>query len=244
MIKLPREDGAWWMALTCLGAGWAAAARWAWEPLALLAGLVSLFAAAQHLRSWRRLGAVDPAAARRSLLAASLGLVLPAAALAVFALKVRDAAWIAAIGVPGALYAPALLAGAERRPWARVLAVVALTGAAPAAYGAAAGSFGRPALLLWASLGGYFLVGALFVMARLRRSSAVLRLVRVLAPAAGAVLWAGSGPWLAAPFLLVALRSWMHRGTDAPVDPRRLGHAEIGYAFAAAGLVLAGFWLR
>jgi hypothetical protein len=247
-VKLPRDDGAWYMAGTCWIVGWAAAHALAWEPLLLAAGTVALFAAAQSLRTVRRLWVHDRPAAHRALMPVAPMLLVPVAALAVLVRRAPDQAWIAAIAMPAMIYAPIVLAGEERLPIARVLAVVALTGLAPATYAAASGRFGATALVLWAALGGYFILGALFVIARLRRTSSsgiALALVRVATPAAAAAMAAWAGHLvLAVPFALLALRAWIFRAPPEPTDPRRIGRAELVHSLAAAALVLAGVWLR
>lgn len=249
-VKLPREDGAWYMALTCWLVGWAAAPKPAWEPLLIAIAVVCLLAAAQSLRSARRLWTHVPLIARRHVLRLPLLLLVPAGALVMLLRRVPEVGWVMAMLAPALTYAPLVLAGEERLPVARLLAVAAITAIAPATLATVRGSFGPEASALWAALGGYFLIGALFVMARLRRTAGalfMLALVRLAAPAAAATMFVwGAAHWLLAlPFLILAVRAWgVRAGRTAPTDPRRVGKREIVYSVAAGVLVLAGLWAR
>lgn len=244
-VRMPREDGAWYMALTCWICGWGTAWRPAWEPLVLAFMVVGLLAAAQAFRRFRRLASADAGQSRRALLGA-LTLSVAAAAPAVL-LKDRfgGLTWWVALAAPALMYAPLLLSGAERHAAARVLAVVAITAIAPATFLASGGLPGWIPAVLWAALGGYFVLGALFVMARIRRRPAALLTARLLATAAaaGALLAAPSRPvawFLAAPFAVLAVRAWAWRTPEATPDPRRIGRAETAFAAVSALLVLAG----
>jgi hypothetical protein len=177
-------------------------------------------------------------------------LLVPAgAALALVIHRVTDPMWIVLVTLPALLYAPVVLTGTERRPAFRVLAVVALTAIAPATYLVASERADAVAAILWGALGGYFLLGSIFVMARFRRSRAALWVARLAATAAfaGAVVCSsrGGAHWvLSGAFLTLAARAWAHRSTERPADPRKVGQAELVFGAAATLLVLAGIWLR
>jgi hypothetical protein len=166
-----------------------------------------------------------------------------AAALSWFVSRVEDETWQAAIVMPGVLYGGILVGGLERFAVSRALAVVAITSIAPATYGIASGGFGRVALLLWAFLGGYLVLGSFFVMARLRRSARLLWTVRVgsSAIAAGALLCTSQRPahgLVAAAFGILAVRAWLNRPRTARPEPRRLGASELGFTLVASALIL------
>ncbi|GEM_PF-5544731 len=163
-FRVPREDGAWWMALTCWVVGGAAAWRPAWEPLVVAIAVVGLFAGAQSLRAARRLGSLDRPASSRLLVASGIALVLPLGALLFFLWRRLDPLWLAAVGLAGLLYAPFLLSGSERSPLACLLAVTAITAVAPLTYASATGRFGAFAVALgpvhWLAAGGFILLAA------------------------------------------------------------------------------------
>ncbi|MBI2930993.1 MAG: YwiC-like family protein [Planctomycetes bacterium] len=246
-VRLPREDGAWYMALTCWVVGWGASLKITWEPLVMGLAVVTLFAAAQAIRVARRAWTHDRPAARRVLVPLPALLVPPLAALIVLLWRVSDPWWSAALIAPAILYAPLVVAGEERRAAARVLAVVAITGLAPATYLVVPDASSAKAGALWASLGGYYLLGSLFVMARLRRTSSAtmsLALVRFLAPAAavGVAFW-DAGHWiLSLPFVMLSIRAWVHSRKAASVDPRHVGRCELAYGVTAGVLILIGLW--
>jgi hypothetical protein len=152
------------------------------------------------------------------------------------------------LAIPALAYAPFILMQAERRPAARILAVVAFTALAPATYALAAGTFDRTAAILWGSLAAYYLVGAVFIMARLRKSTPALWVARILAVAAagGALACPSQGlaHWiLAAGFVGLAVRAWLFR-FGAPLNPRRIGMVELAYSSAAALLIVVAIWMR
>lgn len=241
LVRVPKEDGAWWMALTCWIAGWLAAWRLAWEPFVVAAAVIGLFSAAQNLRTARRQWGPDRPAALRLLGAAVLALLVPAAALGLFVWRRLDPGWLAGMGALSALYAPFLFSGSERSPWARLLAVVAITAVAPATYASATGRFDAVAAALWSCLGAYYVVGSVYVMARFRKSGAALWAARLASTlAAGAVAF-GATHWLmAGGFVCLAARTWLHRPGPARVDPRRVGNLELGFGTVAAAFLLAG----
>ncbi|MBI4564574.1 MAG: hypothetical protein HY716_07785 [Planctomycetes bacterium] len=248
-VRLPREEGALWMALICWILGWAAAAKLAWPPLLIGGGALSLFAGATVLRLSRRLWTHERDHAWRMLRFLLPLLILPALAALVLLVRTRDEAWLAAAATPALLYAAVMAGGRERHPLARMLAVVALTALAPLTYASAAGMFGVRAASLWVASGGFFGFGSLYVMARLRTSSAssrALAVVRIVAPAAGIlmIVWSAAHPVMGAPFLVLGIRAWLYRAAGARPDPRRLGRAELAYGALSCAAILAGFWLR
>ncbi len=231
------------MALTCWLAGWAAAARIAWEPLAVAVAALALFAAAQSTRRALRLRTIEPASARSSLVIAAVLALAPLVLLVLMIVHLRDAAWIAAVAAPALLYAPFLLAKAERHPVARIIAVLAFSAIAPATHALASGRFDRISALLWGALAGYYLVGAVFIMARLRHSSRALWAARALA--AVALVASFALHWLiAAAFAPLALRAWLFRPTPERIDARRVGKVELAFSTLAASLVLLSIWVR
>jgi hypothetical protein len=228
------------MALTCWIAGWAAAARLAWEPLAVAAGIFALFAMAQALRGALRLRTLEPVTAlRKTALAAGLGL-LPLAVLALLAMRLG---WVALLALPAVVYAPFLLFQSERRPIARVIAIAAFSAIAPATHALALGAFTRVSAILWAALASYYVVGGIFIMARLRHSTGALWAARLLALTAfGSAL---ALHWLlAAAFAPLVARTWLFRCTSERPDPRRVGKAELAFSSLAASLVLLSIWMR
>jgi hypothetical protein len=232
MRWLSREEGAAWMALGCWAVGWAAARTWAWEPLVIALAAVGLIRAAEALKR-RRPPILGPAA-----------LVLAVPLLA----ERTDETSFAALALPSILTAGLLVARLERLAASRLVATAAITSLAPAAYIAAAGRFDATAALLWLSLGGYFALASLFVMARLRRSRALLWAVRLLGPSIFALAVLCPSPRFAhailgSVFLVLSLRAWTYRATAARIDPRRVGRLELGFSTATALLVLAAAWL-
>jgi hypothetical protein len=232
-----REDGAWWIAFTCWGTGWAAAFRWTWEPLLLGAAFVSLLVAGQALQR-----------PRHPILPLAGALFLPGLVLAWFIDRVGDEFWILPLVMPSLLYAGVIVARIQRLPVSRLLAVVALTAVAPATYGVARGEFGSGAAILWGALGGYFFLSSMFVIARLRRSRAALWAVRVAASAA--LVASAACPsrtpaaiFLSAVFLILAARTWLGGLPSGRVDPRRLGRAEAAFSVTSALLILIAVWL-
>lgn len=247
--ELPREDGAWYMALTCWAAGLVAVRPFAWEPLAVAPAIVAVFVAAQAARNAQRLRGVEPGAARRSAIAALMALLPAAGIFAWLAHRAPDPAWLAALALPAVAYAPILLGRVERHPAARLLAIGAFCSIAPATYALGAGRFGVVAGMLWGAFAGYYLLGGLFVMARLRRSAAALAAVRVLSVAALAGSFACSSRnlaqgLLAAAFALLALRAWAYRPAAGAVSPRRIGRTELAYSSLSALLIIAAILLR
>ncbi len=243
-VRLPRETGAWYMALTCWLVGWAAGFRLAWEPLVVAGAVVCLFAASQGIRAARTLWVHDASAALRIARVIPALLIIPALALVVVVSRITDEAWLLALILPGLLYGPIIICGIERLPVGRILAVVALTAIAPATYGVARGTIDERAAMLWITLGGYFLLASLLVIARIRRGTRILLpLVRSAAPLAIAVALFAHTPWLLVmPFAIVAVRAWSVARSEE-VDARSLGNRELLFSATAAGLILLGLWL-
>lgn len=243
------------MALTCWLAGWLAAlkpldstphgASVVAGPLAVAAAVIALFAAAQALRGWTRLRTVEPSSARRHLLRMALISLIPLGVAANVAFRMPV---LLTLAIPALAYAPFILAQAERRPAARVLAVVAFTALAPATHALAAGAFDRVSAILWGSLAAYYLTGAIFIMARLRRSVPALWVARILSVivAAGALACPSQGlaHWvLALAFAGLAVRAALFR-FGAPLDARRVGMIELAHSSVAALLIVVAIWLR
>jgi hypothetical protein len=224
------------MALVCWATGWLASLTWSWEPILIAAAAAFLFVTGEALKR-----------PRHPLLPLALVLLVPAAGLAWFLRVAPDEDWAIALVMPSILYAGVIVARLERLPASRLLAVAAMTALAPVSYGLASGGFGAPAALLWLSLGGYFLLGSLFVMARLRRSAGMLWGVRAstTASALAAMLCPseGVGHWLLAiVFLVLAVRTWVYQPRGPKLNPRRVGLRELGWSLATLALVLAAVW--
>ncbi len=102
---------------------------------------------------------------------------------------------------------------------------------------------------LWASLGGYYLLASVFVMARLRQSRRALWFVRVssVAVLGGALMCLSPGVahWIiGGAFLMLAARAWMYRRGAERENARTLGRSELAYSALAALLdLLVGAWL-
>lgn len=224
------------MALTCWAAGWAASLAWAWEPLVLAAATMGLFVAGEALKR-----------PRHPLIPVGAALLAPVAALAWFLHVAPDEDWALALVMPSILYAGVIVARLERLPVSRMLAVAAISALAPAAYGVSAGRFGIVAALLWLSLGGYFLLSSLFVMARLRHSWAMLWMLRGVTTASTVATMlcpsSGMGHWiLAVAFLVLTVRAWAFQPDGVRVSARRVGLRELGWSVATLALVLAAVW--
>lgn len=242
LITLPKDDGAWWMGLTCWAAGALASLTLAWQPLVPALATVGFFAAAQALRTARLLRVHDrPRAINRLVTAALLGLLSSAVMIPAF-LRAPHWIWWAALALPALAYAPFLLAGRERHPAARALAAIAISGLAPVAYACATGRFGAPAAMLWASLGGYFILGSIFVMARFRRSRAMLWISRASATLAFSAVILAIHWIVAAGFMALAIRTWAWKPAGK-IDPRRTGNIELAFGCASAIFVVLGIWL-
>ncbi|MBQ73479.1 MAG: hypothetical protein CMQ20_00485 [Gammaproteobacteria bacterium] len=248
MIKVPKEDGAWWMALTCWICGWGASLAITWEPLVVGSAFVSLMFMAQTLRSCRRLWRIEPGRAGRLLAMACMGVLLPIATFSLLIVRTNDLPWTLAATVPSILYGIVLVLGKERRPWARLLGVVSLTSISAVTYACAVGRFDTISTILWSALGLYFLLGSILVMARFRRSRGALLFVRVssLAVVAGTIVCSFHGllHWvIGGGFLLLGARSFLVDTETRPADPKKLGNRELAYASISAALVLAGIWM-
>lgn len=233
------------MALTCWLAGWLAALKPAWAPLLVAAAVLALFAAAQALRGWTRLRTVEPSTARGHLLRAAVISLIPLGVAAFVAVRMPV---LLTLAIPALAYAPFILMQAERRPAARILAVVAFTAIAPATHALASGAFDRVSAILWGSLAAYYLLGAIFIMARLRRSLPAVWVARILSvAAAGGALACPSqrlAHWiLALAFVGLAVRAWLFR-FGAPPNPRRIGLIELAHSSVAALLIVVAVWLR
>jgi hypothetical protein len=211
------------MALTGSACGWAAAGAVKGAPLAVVGAVAWLLASAERLRSFRAAPSV------RGLALALAMSFPPALALAALSsLWAGNEAWTAAVALPWIFYGGLLLAGLERLPLARLVGVAALTSTAPATYAAASGSFGPIAAMLWLALGGYFMLDALFVMARLRGSRGMLWAVRAGASAVAAgtlmgVLQSLHHVPIVVVFGVLAARAWIHPADAPRPDPRRAG---------------------
>ena len=247
-INLPKEDGAWWIATICWVCGWAATQQAAWEPLAIAGAVFLLLLAAQVLRSVRRLWEPDPRAAWRKVALLAAILLPPAGLLSWYVLRVQADHWALVPILPALLYTGAIISGSERVPINRILAIVAMTGIAPATYASVTGMMDITAMMLWATLGGYFVLGGILIMAKLRKSLPALWIVRVMSPlaAAGPILCSvvrDTGHWvLAGVFIILAIKAWVYRPSAKPVDPRRVGQAELAYSGLAMVLVIAALW--
>lgn len=240
-LKLPKDDGAWWMGLTCWSAGALASLTWAWEPLLPALATVGFFAAAQAVRTARLLWKHDPPRARNRVATALIAGTLSAGVLVPALLRAPHWIWWAALALPAAAYSPFLIIGRERHPAARVLASIAIAGLAPVAYACATTTFGAPAAMLWAALGGYFILGSIFVMARFRRSRPMLWVARVAASLAFAAAVVCS--WIAAAgFMVLAVRTWAWK-PQGRIDPKRTGNLELAFGCASAVFVVLGIWL-
>jgi hypothetical protein len=210
-----------------------------------MAGAASwMFLSVETLRGLR--GAVfgDPEARLRAGILMAVQAVPLGLSAAWFLSRVPGDGWAPALVLPAILYGGLVVAGLERLATSRLTAVAALTAFAPATYAASTGRADRVALLLWLSLGGYFMLDSLFVMARLRRSRKMLWAVRVLAPAVAAGVLASSfrgslSGVLAAAFGILGLRAWIPTAGDRPVRPERLGRVELAFGTLSALLILA-----
>ena len=96
-IKLPREDGAWWMGLMCWVCGWAASKRLTWEPLVVAAGVASLFVCAGMMRAAKRGWGPDRPAALRALAGAMVAMLPGAGTFWLVLQRMDSPGWIAAI---------------------------------------------------------------------------------------------------------------------------------------------------
>jgi hypothetical protein len=249
MIRPMREEGAWWMAAMCWAVGWMAACRFAWAPMMLASGAAGALVAVEAVRSARKCWTHDRLRSRKRLLLAGLALAAAVPWL-LFALgRFPEAPEFLALILLPVLYSVVLIAGRERHPAARVGGIAAITTLAPLSHASAAGRFSGEGWALWLALGGYFLLGSLFVMARFRRSRASLWLVRVTAPLAAAsfLMVAGRGVVHgigAAAFLILAARAWAFDPSAPGVPPREAGRAELKYSLLSCLLLLAAMLAR
>lgn len=237
------------MALMCWLCGWVSARQAAWTPVVLAACAVVLMIAVQAVRSYRHVRTHDPAEAFRWLTVVAVSGVAAAALGLLVVDRWLDPAWGAAIGVLLTLYGTIVVSGRERHPLSRVVGVAAVTAIAPLTYAAITGVFDVVALIGWAVLGGYFLLGAIFVMARFRRSVPALWVARLATPCAAvalalAVPWKPEGWILAIPLVILAVRAWLFRPVAVPIDPRLIGRRELLFGAASTLIVLIGLWLR
>lgn len=240
-----REEGAWWMAGMCWAVGWAAAGQVAWPPLLLAIGTASGLIAAEAARMARMTWPHERARSWRRLGLAGLALLLGAPWVLFVLDRVPVEPRFLLLTLPSLAYAGTIAARCERHPASRVGGIAALTALAPLAHASAAGSFTEESWALWFAMGGCFLLGSLLVMARFRRSRAMLWLVRIAAPLAGAAFLVVCDPGIAAAtFLIPAVRAWTFDPSAPAVPPNEVGRLELTYSLLASLLVLAAIVAR
>lgn len=227
------------MLATCWICGWAAALAFRLDTALVLVGFSALLLSAQPFREGKCLWKVP-------LLFAFGGGSLAAVVLRHPGYESQ----LLFIALPVVLYLPVVVLHVERHIASRVLATAAITAVAPLTYWATTGVLDAAAWILWAALASYFALAALFVVARLRNSTACLWISRIgaLMAVVGAA-WCSSqrgAHWiLSLAFALLAVRVWTYRqqpGTGPPV--RRIGRMELLHSALSSLLVLTSLWLR
>ena len=255
-LELPREHGAWGMLTVAVGAGLFTAGQpgegSAWLVLAALLAFSSRESLVQTLRAWRR-----GRAAGRSGRLALVKLVLLALTGGVLFLRLGLWGLLApalVAGVLGALHLKHALAGRERTVGGQMVAIAAITMAAPAAHYATLGLWRWQAVAIWGLCALYFTSAVFYLKVRVGTVSskraldlpqvrqrcalhhAFLALV-VVALAAGTSL----GPTLVLAYLAVLLRAtWYLVRPSHVLSLKRIGYLEVTYsAIFLTFLVLA-----
>ncbi len=245
-LELPREHGAWGMLIIALGAGLITAGRpgegSAWLVLTALLAFSSRESLIQTLRAWRK----GRAAGRSGRLA--LG-KLTLIALTGGVLFLRLGLWgllapALIAGVLGALHLKHALAGQERTVGGQIVAIAAITMAAPAAHYATLGVWQWQALAIWGLCAIYFPSAVFYLKVRVGTVSSkrALDLPRVrlrcalyhgflalvvVALAAGTPL----GPALVLAYLAVLLRAaWYLVRPSHVLSLKRIGYLEVAYS--------------
>lgn len=223
--------------------GWAAAGRWAWEPLLVAGAAAGLLEGYSELKSLlrgdRRLAAVWGSGG--ALLAAGV-------AAAVLAWRLEGAAWLLLPGAFGALGAALSMTAAARRPESRILGVLGASAFAPVAHAAALGRVTPDAFLSWAALSGYFVLVACLVIAHTRAAKSPLVTARLGGVVFVAFSAAGCATGLLHPLLVLAFavtcaRAWACHLPECPSNAWSIGRRELVVGLPAVALLLAGISL-
>ena len=255
-LELPREHGAWGMLTVALGAGLFTAGPPSegstWLVLAALLAFSSRESLVQTLRAWRR-GRAAGTSGRLAL----VKLVLLALTGAVLFLRLGLWGLLApavAAGLLGSLHLKHALAGRERTVGGQMVAIAAITMAAPAAHYASLGLWRFQAVAIWGLCAIYFTSAVFYLKVRVgtvsskraldlpqvRRQCAMyhgLLALVVVVLAAGTPL----GPPLVLAYLAVLLRAaWYLLRPSRVLSLKRIGYLEVAYsAIFLTFLVLA-----
>jgi len=255
-LELPREHGAWGMLTVAVSAGIFTAGRpgegSGWLVVAALLAFSSRESLVRTLRAWRRRRPVG-----RSGLLALAKLVLLAVTGGVLFLHLGLWGLMApalAAGLLGSLHLKQALAGRERTVGGQLVAIAAITMAAPAGHYATLGAWHLQALAIWGLCAGYFASAVFYLKVRVgtvsgKRGGDLPRVRRqcaayhaVLALAVG-ILAVGTslGPTLMLAYLAVLLRAaWSLVYPSPDLRLKRVGYLEVAYsAIFLAFLILS-----
>ena len=255
-LELPREHGAWGMLVVSALAGLITAGQpgegSAWLVLALLAGFSSRESMVQTLRAWKR---QRPAGISGRLALIKLSIMGLAGGVLLFRLGLWGLLWTAlAAAILGALHLRDALAGNERSVSGQLVAILAITLAAPAADYVAHGSWRPQALAVWLLCVLYFASAVFYLkvrvgtvnrkrgrdLPRVRRQCAAYHAFLALLVLVLAVR-TPLGPPLVLAYLAIVLRAaWFLVRPSQVLRLKRIGYLEVAYSLIfLAFLILA-----
>jgi hypothetical protein len=252
-LALPKEHGSWGMFFVPVVLGLLAAGTWNLEAGLFVMAAFAMFLMREPFLTWWRLWRRRMDARRQAAMLVLYGAVAAATGLTLIAKLGRP--WL----LPQAVVLSAVmvwLAEATMRGWGRsvpaeVVAVLASTSAAPAAYYAARGEFG-PSGVLWLLSAAYFIGTVLYVKMRVtaahardpeemeRRRFACGMYHGLLPVLAGAIAFSVARPWLAvAAFLPAVVRALVRVVRPvSEINLKRTGWAEVAYSIVFLALTL------
>jgi len=240
MIRPREREATWGVAAVAWVCGGLAAQRLSWDALVVAAGAVCYLAMLECL-GIERFPAIYLAHHRKRLAAglALFGLLM--LFLAWLVSRLPDASWIMGVVMPAMLYGAARITSLAKLEVFAFLGLATFTSLAPITYLMVVGvPAPRVAAAIWGFLGGYTLLSALLLRAKVGGSRVALWAARInsIVFLAGSVLVLRAWPSLSrtlvtAVFLVAALRVWGYR-PDRPVNLTRLESKELSYDALAA----------